>query len=388
MGQSAFNKQIGHGMTRTVSETSPLVIAYGLGVDSTAVLVGLWKRGVRPDLILFADTGNEKQETYDYLPIINGWLKSVDFPQVTVVRNVVQNFKHWPPYKSLGENCLTNGTLPSLAFGFKSCSLKWKVTPQNKYCDLWQPAIDCWESGFKVRKVIGYDAGPSDGKRYAQAKGMIDDYYEYWYPLIDWGWDRDRCKIEIASVGLPVPPKSACYFCPATRPAELHDFKVIYLRYIVIMEARATPRLEGHIEQDLLDQQYQEKLAAWESRPANKRPKKPPRHGKQATGVLGLWRRGTKGTRGGTPMPGMMTDYIRKHGLLPEAEIDDLIRRAPEEIVDNQTAFANGLEIPAWHDFIEAFTPETGMEEFVPLLMFGESAPASSAGCESCLAVG
>lgn len=347
----------------------PLVIAYGLGVDSTAVLVGLWRRGIRPDLILFADTGNEKQETYDYLPIINRWLESVGFPAVTVVRNVVKNFKHWPPYKSLGENCLTNGTLPSLAFGFKSCSLKWKVAPQNAYCDQWPLAIQCWQSGHKVRKVIGYDAGPSDGKRYAQAKGMVDNKYDYEYPLIEWGWDRDRCKEEIASAGLPVPPKSACYFCPATRPAELHDFKKIYLRYIVIMEARAKPRLEGHIEQEELDRQYEIKLAAWKAVPDGKR-RKPPRKGKRATGVLGLWRRGCKGTRGAVKTTGMMTDYIREHGLLPGDEIDDLIRRAPEEIISNQAGFANGMQIPAWHDFIEAFTPETGMDEFVPLLMF------------------
>ncbi len=37
--------------------TQPIAVANGLGVDSTALLVGLMKRGVRPDLNLFADTG-------------------------------------------------------------------------------------------------------------------------------------------------------------------------------------------------------------------------------------------------------------------------------------------------------------------------------------------
>ncbi len=31
----------------------PLIVAYGLGVDSTAVLVELHKRNIRPDAILF-----------------------------------------------------------------------------------------------------------------------------------------------------------------------------------------------------------------------------------------------------------------------------------------------------------------------------------------------
>jgi hypothetical protein len=38
-----------------------LVVAYGLGVDSTAMLIGLQHRGIRPDLIFFADVGAEKK---------------------------------------------------------------------------------------------------------------------------------------------------------------------------------------------------------------------------------------------------------------------------------------------------------------------------------------
>ena len=48
--------------------TQPIAVANGLGVDSTALLVGLMKRGIRPDLNIFADTGAEKQETYDFEP--------------------------------------------------------------------------------------------------------------------------------------------------------------------------------------------------------------------------------------------------------------------------------------------------------------------------------
>ncbi len=40
----------------------PLVVAYGLGVNSTAMLVEFV-----PHLILFTDTGGEKPETYQYM---------------------------------------------------------------------------------------------------------------------------------------------------------------------------------------------------------------------------------------------------------------------------------------------------------------------------------
>lgn len=304
--------------------TAPLIVSYGMGVDSTAALVRMAALGIRPDLILFADVGDEKQETYAFRPVMNRWLRSVGFPEITVVTYRVSNFKNWPPYYTLGQNCLTNGTLPSLAFGFKSCSIKWKIAPQEKFTKTWQPAIVAWARGEKVRKMIGYDASPKDRKRFAIAVGVEDPKYDYWYPLIEWGMDRDACKQVICDAGLPVPPKSACIFCPSTKPAELHEHRKEYLRFIVLIEARAEPRLQK---------------------------------------IQGLWRNGTKGTRGGEKKPGRMTDYIREQGLLPGGEIDHIRETVPKEIILNQARYTEGLEIPNWHDFIEAVTEEDAVDE-------------------------
>ena len=108
---------------------NPICLCYGVGVDSTAVLVGLHQRGIRPDLISFADTGGEKPETYLYIPIIRQWLRDVGFPDLVVVRYTPPR----APYDSLYGNCIENETLPSLAFGLKSCSLKWKKAPQDAW---------------------------------------------------------------------------------------------------------------------------------------------------------------------------------------------------------------------------------------------------------------
>src|SRR3954467_10394016 len=107
----------------------PLVVAYGLGVDSTAMLVEFATRGVRPDLILFADTGGEKPETYAYLPVIQRYLKGVGFPAVVTVRYAPKR----AAYHTLEQQCLHTGTLPSLAYGGKSCSLKYKRSPQDDF---------------------------------------------------------------------------------------------------------------------------------------------------------------------------------------------------------------------------------------------------------------
>lgn len=272
-------------MANRPNPESPLVIAYGLGVDSTAMLVGLHARGIRPDKILFADTGSEKPETYEYLPVLQAWLRSVGFPEVEVVRYVPKRFKH-QAYSTLEGNCTANRTLPSLAFGRKSCSLKWKRAPQDKHVAKWQPAKECWAAGRKVVKAIGYDNGPADSKR---AWKMTDDEkYSYWYPLRDWGWDRDECKRQIAAAGLPVPVKSACFFCPASKPAEIRELAERHPELaarIVEMERLAAPNLQK---------------------------------------IDGLWRKATQGKkRGTTARPGSMTEFLTGRRLLPVVQAEE-----------------------------------------------------------------
>ena len=283
------------------SGDSPLIVSYGMGVDSTALLVGLAERGIRPDAILFADVGSEQPVTYEYgNTIMPEWLERVGFPPITWVKYQPQNFKNWPPYSSLEENCLTNSTLPSLAFGFKSCSQKWKIAPQDKWTTNWQNAREAWSQGLKVKKFIGYDSGPADIRRRNHLGSNEHDLFSYEYPLINWGWDRAKCKDAITNAGLPIPEKSACYFCPATKPHELHSMPKDLLRRIVMIETRAAPRL-GSVE--------------------------------------GLWRSSTK-TR-----PGRMTDYIRSQNLLDPSEVDFIATSTPTEaIYQNQ--------IPNWQTFI------------------------------------
>lgn len=90
-----------------------------------------------------------------------------------------------------------------------------------------------------------------------------------------------------------MPPKSSCFFCGAIRPDEVRALPAWCLRLIVLIEARAEPRLRT---------------------------------------VEGLWRRSTKSK------PGRITDFIRAEGLLPEAEIADIRRDAPTDLIRFQDA--------------------------------------------------
>jgi hypothetical protein len=273
-----------------------------MGVDSTALLIELARLYIatgnpayRPDIITFADTGNEKKETYAYEKVIQEFLKRVGFPPLVTVRYQPgeSRVKHGM-YYTLEQNCLMNATLPSLAFGYKKCSSKWKRTPQDKYREDQQICRDAWAAGLQVIVCIGYDAGPKDQRR---ADIEDDEQYEYWYPLIHLGWDRPECIRQIQLEGLSgwedwrglkwvrkggQPVKSACWYCPSTGADELENFSQTehgrdYLRGIVRMEDTAQPLL---------------------------------------TTIDGLWRNGVKGTRTGKPRPGRMADYIHDQGLL------------------------------------------------------------------------
>jgi hypothetical protein len=206
-------------------------VAYGLGVDSTAMLVEFALRGIRPDLILFADTGGEKPETYAYLPVMQEYLVGVGFPAVITVRYEPTR----AAYRTLEEQCLHTGTLPSLAYGGKSCSLKYKRSPQDKYILAAYPPAQILGQNQRIVRVIGFDAG-EERRTYAHAAKAVDlepgerlsreqwldqHYFTYWYPLLEWGYDRQRCKRVIAHAGLPIPIKSACFFCPASKKHEI-----------------------------------------------------------------------------------------------------------------------------------------------------------------------
>lgn len=242
--------------TNQVQESSeqPLVISYGIGVDSTAMLIAMHLRGIRPDLILFADTGAEKPETYAYIPIMNAWLASVGFPLITIVCYQPKR----APYSTLEGKCLANQTLPSLAFGKHSCSLVFKVEPQNKYVAQWLPAKRAWAAGRRVIKAIGYDNGAQDCRRRAKADAAVHKkelngntesfFYKYWYPLQEWKIDRIACLLLIANAGLPCPVKSACFFCPASKKSEIiwlrNTHPVLFQRSIA-MERQARDGKHG-----------------------------------------------------------------------------------------------------------------------------------------------
>ena len=292
------------------------------------MIIEMLSRGEIINSILTADTGDERDETYAFRDLFGVWLRDTYGMDFHTVSYLPKRLKNYPPYASLSENCLTNGTLPSIAFGRHSCSLKFKVAPQDAWVNAWEPAQRVWATGGKVIKLIGYDAGPRDSARYAEREGHASDKYLFRTPLREWGWDRETCQARIAAAGLPVPPKSACFHCTASKPFEIRALSKSKLARIIAMEARAQPRLRT---------------------------------------VEGLWRTTTRGLRkGSVARPGRMTDFIRAEGLLPRDVIERIETLVPkrllafmEAVADKPVEERQGMK--EWLDFFMA-SEELGLD--------------------------
>jgi len=187
------------------SQTQTTVVSFGGGVNSTALLIGLEERGERPDFILFADTAAEKPETYKHVERIQQWLADHDMPEITTVMEK----------NGLEDDCLARETLPGKAFGFGSCSERYKVRPQRRWLK---------EQGVTdVMWLVGIHYG--ERKR---AQRQLNQRIDVRFPLIEWRWDQVECVEAIQCAGLPVPVKSACFFCPAMKKPEVIELSQLH----------------------------------------------------------------------------------------------------------------------------------------------------------------
>lgn len=205
-----------------------LCVSYGGGINSVAVLVLLRERGLVPRAIVMANPGSERRGTMRYLAeVTNPTLAAWGFPQVEVIDRITegQHIKRAWRLETLEDECLRTKSLPSVAYGWKKCSAKYKGDTQRWWAAR-QPWMQAeWVAGRKVVKVIGYDADEQRRVRSVFALPREASRFVPWYPLVEAGWNRDDCEEKIAAAGLPLPTKSACTFCPNNTLAEWEELR-------------------------------------------------------------------------------------------------------------------------------------------------------------------
>lgn len=218
------------------------IVSFGGGTNSTAMIIGMYLHEIPIDLILFADTGGEQPHTYEFIETFNGWLEKHDLPKITPVYYTDKDGKRL----TLEMECFKDGKLPAIAYGFKQCSLKHKISPQEKFCNHNPLCCSVWAAGERVDKYIGYGAGETRRIEHAAFADEANKKYKNHYPLYVWGWDRAECIRAIDRAGLPTPGKSSCYFCPSMKKKEIENLWTNYpelFQRAVEMEHNAAPTL-------------------------------------------------------------------------------------------------------------------------------------------------
>lgn len=215
--------------------SQPIVVSFGGGADSTAMLIEMRRRDVRPSLILFADTGNrdaELPETYEHVDRMSAWCRQHFGVGVTTVRND-------GAHPHLEASCLAKQMLPSIVYGFKSCSEKYKIRPMDKFVKRYMTATG---NDSRIMRAIGYNADES----HRGANIESDKHFDYWYPLVEWAIGRAEAKAICEAELDYVPMKSSCFFCPSTKKGEVRELARRYpdlFARAVAMERNAAPNL-------------------------------------------------------------------------------------------------------------------------------------------------
>ncbi|MGI5201580.1 hypothetical protein ACQEU6_08370 [Spirillospora sp. CA-108201] len=103
----------------------------------------------------------------------------------------------------LYEEMVTAGTIPQLG-GARKCSQKAKGVPADE-------AIALVTGGKPYRQIMGYEV--SESTRCAKDTAANSPLRTGVYPLVTWGWTREMCELYIHERTGEWWPKSACTFC-------------------------------------------------------------------------------------------------------------------------------------------------------------------------------
>lgn len=211
------------------------VLRYGAGVNSTAMLLLWLAEGRRLDYVVFSDTGGERPVTLAWVARVQAWLEQ-NHPKVAFV--VVKDAN-----KTLEQHSLATRRLPSLAYGFRSCSVRFKVEPYLRW------AVATIPPPTPIVELIGFDAG--EVKRVNRGEQTEPRHKGHGararqcYPLFEQRLTREDCERVIHATFGDLPPKSACFFCPASSAQEVAALAVaepdLFARAVAIEQTAEAP---------------------------------------------------------------------------------------------------------------------------------------------------
>jgi hypothetical protein len=223
------------------------VFSYGGGVQSTAALALAAQGKIDYQTFLFCNVGedSENPDTLTYVREIarpfalrhglafhelhrlrrDGYVETI-YGEITRADNRSIGI---PVYMSSGapgnRSCTLDFKIAVCDRWLKTQGVKAQLQREAKIRKTWGwlssvPKDQCDEHGTpnpvwgfpRPLAVVGLGISLDELQRVRNASGI--EWKQLDYPLIDLRLDRSQCMKLIAEAGLPVPPKSSCWFCP------------------------------------------------------------------------------------------------------------------------------------------------------------------------------
>lgn len=172
-------------------QSTPVVLSFGGGVNSTAVLTRWLREGRRLDAVVFADTGEESPATLAVVRHAETLCQAAGVEFAVVRGHGDTRLVDW--YKQ-------QGSIPFITR--RSCTAHFKIRPVRR----WMTA-----NGYRpVTVLVGIAYDEIHRVRDSDVKWATNSF-----PLVDWKWDRQACRDELeAHWSGPQVPKSGCEGCP------------------------------------------------------------------------------------------------------------------------------------------------------------------------------
>lgn len=188
--------------------------SFGGGVQSTAAMVLAAQSKIDYKTFLFADTGDEHPETYEYIENVHKPFMEKHGMELRVLkrvskdgetRSIREEIEHEPNLIPLPVRLTVPRTgkhrAPPLN---RNCTGHWKIRVLEKHIR---------EEGATMHDPVMVGLGIS----YDEIQRMSDSKRRYQindFPLIDGKITRDECRRIVKDAGLPSAPRSACFYCP------------------------------------------------------------------------------------------------------------------------------------------------------------------------------
>jgi len=228
------------------------VISYGAGTQSTAMLLmGLTgKLHSKPDFAIFADTGGEPKEVYDYLALIKDYVKKEFDFDIIIVKpktNIIEDLLN--PVTSKNGNTYIKNQPPlfikrnddgNIYMIQRICTEKYKINPFHRYI---KKRLHIKSNNPEQSKMLELWMGISMDEM--QRMRVSQDWYAVLrYPLIEMEMVRNESIKYVEKFGLPTPPRSACTFCPYH-----HDYDWKRLKHNSPKEFKQVAKLERAMQE-------------------------------------------------------------------------------------------------------------------------------------------